>query len=271
MAKRKVQKPQSTKNAPAKKNGLYVWGIALLCMVAFGWYVVHVWQQQQAEVKAEDAMYDAFGIDMPTNYYIHGIDVSSFQNTIAWQKVAAMRVNNVRMGFAFIKATEGLVNVDENYKKNYQNAKRAGMICGSYHFFLATKSGTAQAANFLKNATINTGDLPPVVDIEHLYGVPPATMRKRLKEYLAAIETAYKTKPIIYSYVDFYEKNLGNEFNDYPLWVAHYDEQDKPRIGRDWTFWQHSESGHVSGIASKVDCDVFNGDSAAFKQMLLQK
>ena len=271
MAKRKVQKPQNPKKAQPKKNGIYVWATVLLLMVAFGWYVVHVWRQQQAEVKAGEAIYDAFGIDMPTNYYIHGIDVSSFQNTIAWQRVATMRVKNVSMGFAFIKSTEGLMNVDDNYRRNYLNARKAGMICGSYHFFLATKSGAAQAANFIKNTNVSTGDLPPVVDIEHLYGVPAAIMRKRLKEYLTVIEATYKTKPIIYSYVDFYEKNLGNEFNDYPLWVAHYDEQDKPRIGRDWTFWQHSEDGHVNGIAGKVDCDVFNGDSTAFRQMLLQK
>ena len=84
-----------------------------------------------------------------------------------------------------------------------------------------------------------------------------------------AIEVACKTKPILYSNVDFYEKYLGSEFDAYPLWVAHYDEQDKPRIGRDWLFWQHSQSGHVNGIATKVDCDVFNGDSTAFRKLLL--
>ena len=272
MAKRTAQKSRGTqkpKKVTPSKRGIYFWGALLLSITLFGWYVVHVWEQQQAAAKAEEAVYDAFGIEMPTQFPIHGIDVSSYQNTISWRKVAAMKVNNVRMEFAFIKATEGLGNVDENYKKNYLNAKKAGMICGAYHFFLATKSGVIQANNYMKATALSTNDLPPVVDIEQLYGVPPVTMRKRLKEWLTTVETAYKTKPIIYSNVQFYERYLGNEFDNYPLWVAHYNEPDKPRIGRDWTFWQHSESGHVNGIATLVDCDVFNGDSTAFKQLLL--
>ena len=269
MAKRKVQTTQKLQKGTPKKKGVFIWIGVLLFMVAFGWYVVHTWKQQKAKEKGEAAMYDAFGIEMPSSYYIHGIDVSSFQDGIAWNKVVAMKVNNVSMGFAFIKATEGLGNVDESFRKNYNNAKKAGMICGAYHFFLSTKSGTIQAANFIKNTSLSVGDLPPVVDIEHLYGVPPLMMRKRLKEYLVAVEAAYKTKPIIYSNVEFYEKNLGTEFNDYPLWVAHYDEQDKPRIGRDWLFWQHSQTGHVNGIAPRVDCDVFNEDSVAFKKLLI--
>ena len=72
-----------------------------------------------------------------------------------------------------------------------------------------------------------------------------------------------------YLRTDFYEKYLGSEFNDYPLWVAHYDEPEKPRIEREWLFWQHSESGHVNGIATKVDFSVFNGDSTAFQKLRL--
>jgi lysozyme len=62
---------------------------------------------------------------------------------------------------------------------------------------------------------------------------------------------------------------LGKKFNDYPLWIAHYFEKDKPRISRDWHFWQHSENGRVNGITTKVDFNVFKGDSTAFKQLLI--
>ena len=40
---------------------------------------------------------------------------------------------------------------------------------------------------------------------------------------------------------------------------------EKPVIDRSWTFWQHSETGHVNGIDGYVDFNVFNGDSTAFK------
>ena len=69
--------------------------------------------------------------------------------------------------------------------------------------------------------------------------------------------------------IDFYTKVLGDEFDDYPLWIAHYYQPGKPRIKRSWVFWQHSEEGRVNGIKSKVDFNVFNGDSTDFKNLLI--
>jgi lysozyme len=273
MANRKTassKRPTKTNKTIITKKWTFLgFGFLILFAGAFIWYIIHIWKQQQAEAKAEAAIYSVFGINIPYNYSIHGIDVSSHQNVIAWHKVATMQVNKVRMGFAFIKASEGLGNSDKNYETNYNHAKKAGIVCGAYHFFLATKSGEMQANNFLNTASLTKGDLPPVVDIEQLYGVQPVQMRKRLKEFLTITEQAYHVKPIIYTNVDFYEKYIGSEFNEYPLWVAHYEEPNKPRIGRDWLFWQHSESAHINGITTPVDCNVFYGDSVAFKELLI--
>ena len=95
-------------------------------------------------------------------------------------------------------------------------------------------------------------------------------MRGALKEYLAMIEKFYHVKPVIYSYATFYIDYLSSDFDDYPLWVAHYFEESKPRVHRHWDFWQHNESGHVYGIATPVDFNVFNGDSVAFKNFLVE-
>ncbi len=141
---------------------------------------------------------------------------------------------------------------------------------GAYHFFLATKSGKAQAENFINTVELSKGDLPPVLDIEQLYGARPDKMRKEVKAWLKVVEDHYGVRPIIYTYVTFYSSFLGKEFDDYPLWVAHYLEKDKPRINRPWIFWQHSERGRVNGITSRVDFNVFNGDSSEFKRLLLR-
>ena len=85
------------------------------------------------------------------------------------------------------------------------------------------------------------------------------------------VEYYYGVKPIIYTNVDFYSRNLGKEFNSYPLWAAHYYQYDTPRIERNWDFWQHSEEGRVNGILSKVDFNVFNGDSLQFRNILMAK
>ena len=61
----------------------------------------------------------------------------------------------------------------------------------------------------------------------------------------------------------------GSEFDKYPLWVAHYYEEQQQRIARDWAFWQHNDQGNINGITSKVDFNVFKGDSMQFKEILI--
>ena len=201
---------------------------------------------------------------------MHGIDVSHHQDNIDWDAVKAMQVKNIRIGFAFIKATEGLGRVDNAFRRNWLNAKQAGIPRGAYHFFISSKSGKAQAENFIETINLEKGDLPPVLDIETANGASVEDLQQRVKDWLDIVQQFYKVKPIIYTNVDFYENFLAGKFDDYPLWVAHYLVQNKPRIQRNWIFWQHNEKGHVNGIDANVDFNVFNGDSLAFKKLLLK-
>jgi lysozyme len=189
---------------------------------------------------------------------------------IAWDAVSAMQVKKIKLGFVFIKATEGIGNVDPQFKRNWRRSKNAGMIRGAYHFFLSTKDGRMQAENFIKSVRLETGDLPPVLDIEQTYGVPKAIIKKEMKEWLDIVENYYNVKPIIYTNIDFYKQNLGSDFDAYPLWVAHYYQPRQPRIKRDWLFWQHNDKGRVNGITAPVDFDVFSGDSVEFAQLLMK-
>lgn len=243
-----------------------IFGIAGFALYFF---LQQQWEKEQ-EKKAGFVHFTAFGIDLPTGYTIQGIDVSSHQDAISWPAVKAMKVGAVQLGFVYIKASEGLNDADKKFRRNWINAKAAGMTTGAYHFFLATKSGKAQAQNFMKQVQLQKGDLPPVLDIEQLYGVKPEQMRSRAKEWLSTVEEHYGIKPVIYSYADFYERNLGREFDAYPLWVAHYFEPENPRINRPWTFWQHSDKGRVNGVNGMVDFNVFNGDSAQWKKILIK-
>lgn len=214
--------------------------------------------------------YKAFGIALPVNYDIHGIDVSHYQSNIDWDAVKGMQDKNVKIGFAFIKSTEGISNVDDKFRRNWINAGEAGMARGAYHFFVPSKSGKAQAESFIENVTLKKGDLPPVLDIERTYGASQENIQQRAKDWLVMVEKHYKVKPIIYTNVAFYDNFLAGQFDDYPLWVAHYLVKDKPRIKRNWHFWQHNETGHVSGIDAYVDFNVFNGDSTDFKKLLIK-
>lgn len=214
--------------------------------------------------------YPGFDINIPVNFSIHGIDISHHQGTIDWDDVKTMKVRNIKIGFAFIKATEGTTTIDRTFRPNWFNAKEKGLPRGAYHFFVASKSGKAQAQQFIKTVTIQKGDLPPVLDVELINGTSKSDLQQRVKDWLSTVENYYHVKPIIYTNADFYENYLAGVFDDYPLWVAHYLVEDKPRITRNWMFWQHSEKGHVNGIDAFVDFNVFNGDSTDFKNLLVK-
>lgn len=216
------------------------------------------------------AHYGNFGIDLPVNYNIHGIDVSKYQGRISWELVKEMQANDVKIGFAFIKATEGISNADPEFKRNWRETKRNGITRGAYHFFIASKSGKSQAEQFIDKVKFNSNDLPPVLDVEGNYGASVTTVRKNVAEWLNAVELYYQVKPIIYTNIDFYGTYLAGSFDDYPLWIAHYKVKDQPRIQRTWSFWQHNETGRVNGIDNYVDFNVFNGDSTDFFKLLLQ-
>jgi lysozyme len=220
--------------------------------------------------KPKFVRYAAFGIPIPVSYQIHGIDVSRYQAAIDWEAVRDMQDKNIKIGFAFMKATEGLGNVDGTFRRNWFKAREAKITRGAYHFFIASKSGKAQAENFIQTVALTKGDLPPVLDIEQTYGASVTDIQQRTKDWLQMIEKQYKVKPIIYTNVDFYQNFLAGKFDDYPIWVAHYLVKDKPRIKREWLFWQHNETGRVNGIDAYVDFNVFNGDSTDFKKLLIK-
>jgi lysozyme len=247
------------------------WLIPVIILFLLCVYIgIIFWLQQKQEAKAMFAVYPGFGISLPLGYQIHGIDVSLYQQYVYWPAVKEMEVQDVKIDFVFIKATEGLNNTDKQFKRNWQKAKEAGISRGAYHYFLATKDGKLQAQNFIKHVKLQAGDLPPVLDIEELYGVQPNVMRQRIMVWLQNVEAAYHVKPVIYTSANFYQRYLGDAFNEYPLWVAHYYTQNYPNIKRSLLFWQHNDSGKINGIAGSVDFNVFNGDTVAFKQILIK-
>ena len=214
--------------------------------------------------------YHSFNIQIPSKYTIHGIDVSYAQGKIDWYQVRAMEEDSVRIRFAFIKATEGLLTVDPYFKRNWREAAKVGIICGAYHYFRPKKSGDWQARFFLQNVNVEKGDLPMVVDIETLDGLPPAKMRKELGDFLAFLEIKTGAKPIIYSGLSFYNDYLKGYFDDYPFWIAHYYKDHlNVNSSTNWQFWQHSDIARVNGINHTVDFDAFKGDSLAFRNLLV--
>jgi lysozyme len=252
-----------------KKQNRYNSLKLIASVLSIGALVLFLLQWIQSQ-KLKFVHYDAFGIDMPVAYSIHGIDVSRYQKKIAWQGVKEMSIEDIRLNFVFMKATEGVTLTDPTFTYNWRNAKKQEIARGAYHFFTPAEDPAKQANFFISRVKLEPGDLPPVLDAEVASIFPVNVYRQKIKAWLDMVEAHYKIKPIIYTNADFYKKYMGPEFDEYPLWVAHYYEKKQPRINRAWTFWQHNDRGNVNGINAKVDFNVFNGDIISFQQLLMK-
>lgn len=211
-----------------------------------------------------------FGVAVPTGYEIHGIDISHHQKNIEWAEVAAINVEGTCIHFAFIKATEGITRQDRHFSKNWQMSKQAGLIRGAYHFYYPTRNAKLQAENFIKQVDLEPGDLPPVLDIEVSKNKSKAEIVKGCREWCDIVEKHYGIQPIIYTNINFYNRYLKDDFEDYVLWIAHYYE-DSPRMDhRSWSFWQHTDCAEITGIDKPVDFNVFNGSMKELKKLCIQ-
>ena len=199
------------------------------------------------------------------NFEVHGIDVSHYQSRINWSKVVDQDIQ-----FAFVKASEGANFSDSLYCHNWTEMKSAGLRRGAYHFYRPTISPELQVANFASRVELSEGDLPPVLDVEVLDGVSKARLIAGITTWLYATEIKYGIRPIIYTNIKFYNKYLAGHFNEYPMWIARYNDRE-PRLacGRDWQFWQYGNRGRLNGIYGDVDFNVFRGTLADLDKLCL--
>jgi lysozyme len=214
--------------------------------------------------------YKHFGIRIPSGYEVHGIDVSRYQSRIDWARVRKMQVGDVRIHFAFIKATEGSWLTDPQFYNNWEKSRQNNIIRGAYHFFLPNVRVKDQVQLFTRIVKLRSGDLPPVIDIEEERGQSREQVQKAVLDFAAALERVYKVKPILYTNRDFYKNYFAEEptFRPYVFWIAHYHVTDlnMPDDSK-WHFWQHSDRGNVSGINEPVDFNVFYGDNATLRKL----
>jgi lysozyme len=117
--------------------------IAFIIALSIGGYYLYIWWMEK---QAGFAHYPAFGISLPIDFQIHGIDVSTHQGMISWDDVHQMKVKDVDLKFAFIKATEGYTKVDWQFKRNWKRA-RSGNGTGCLPFLFPPRRVLKQAEN----------------------------------------------------------------------------------------------------------------------------
>lgn len=193
--------------------------------------------------------------DASDRYEVKGVDVSHYQGVIDWDLLAADGHD-----FAFIKATEGEELKDEAFAANWHLAGLTGMRRGAYHFFRPEVMPDIQATNFIAEVELRPGDLPPVIDVENRGNLSVAQLVSRVKKLSLVMELHYGVKPIIYTGQNFYNRFLAGQFDDHPLWLARYDYDEPVTVcGRNYNFWQYTDSGQLPGVVGDIDRNVFLG------------
>ena len=201
---------------------------------------------------------------------VPGLDVSYWQSGIDWPKVRA-----TGQRFVMMKATEGEGYADPTFNDDWSGAKLSGLLRGAYCFFHPKQDPKKQADYFLSvvKAQNDSGELPLAIDLEVTDGLTRDKIIPKVKAWLDEVEQAIGRKPTIYSGVAFLETNLSDLgggppiwAKDYPFWLSWFPSQYvdgmtplMPRGWFTWNFWQHTDSGRLNGINTKVSLDVFNG------------
>lgn len=207
-------------------------------------------------------------------YKVRGVDVSHYQGTIDWEKLAAQDID-----FAMIKATEGSGHVDECFLENWQAAQKTDLYLGAYHFFSFDSEGHRQAAAFIETVGSLDGKFAPVIDVEY-YGNkrsnPPekAEVTENLKSMLDTLEQHYQVKPIIYTTYTVYSEYIKGVFDSYPLWVRSIQCPPGFLFGNNWSFWQYMDTAVLEGYEGGekyIDMNVFRGTEEELEELLVQE
>lgn len=220
--------------------------------------------------KFRDAKPINFGKVSPRKMAVHGVDVSRWQGDIDWEKLRLQGAN-----FVYIKATDGGDHLDPMFRRNWNNAAKAGLKRGAYHFFYWCRTAGEQADWFIRNVPKVAGALPPVIDVEWngesscKRRPSPTKVREKMQVFMDRLEAHYGQRPVIYTAPDFYRDNLKGAFLDYPFWLrAVAQHPSKVYPGRKWVFWQYSGSGLSHGVSGRIDLNVFNGGEADWRRWL---
>jgi len=201
-----------------------------------------------------------------SRYY--GVDVSVYQGSINWTKVAAAGKKYAFVRVGYRGYSSGSLNADSYYKTNITNAYAAGIKVGAYFFSQAITTSEAKAeADYVisRLASYNTKiSMPVVIDVEYA-GSPgrlkAAGLSKTAQTNIALafcreIAAAGYT-PMVYASTSFFGShfNMSSIASSYPVWVAQY--SSSCSYTGTYNFWQYSSTGSVNGISGSADKDVW--------------
>lgn len=262
MAKKKSRK-KSKKNSKKRNSRYdYLLLVIFLIIVPISMILWVKYKRSHRESISNKTFENLYISDSP---YLFGIDISHYQGKIHWNK---LKETEHPIKYIFIRATMGKTGRDYRFKENWIEANKKGFIRGAYHYYRPNEDSDLQFKNFQSIVRLNKGDFIPILDVEKPSRYGKDYLRKGVLNWLKLAEKAYGVKPMVYTGLDFYDKNLKGYIDQYPIWIAAYSGENR-LIDVNWNFHQFTEKVIVKGISSKVDGNNFNGDLDDLEKYLI--
>ena len=191
-----------------------------------------------------------------------GIDVSSFQKDIDWNKVKASGIDFVFIRAGYRGNTEGGLFIDPYFETNYEGAKNAGLSIGVYFFSQSiNESEAAEEADFvvslLKDKEL---DLPIVFDWEYVSetartaNITQETMSKCADAFYERIHQHGFDCMVYFNLYTSYMIYDMDQFGEKMIWLAQF--ADKLTYYYHYEIWQYSCTGKIDGIDTDVDLNI---------------
>ena len=189
------------------------------------------------------------------------IDISKWQGSINWDKIANADIDAVIIRIAFRGTATKVIHTDEKFYEYYEGAKNAGLHVGCYIYSAATTEEEGhEEANYVLNEIRNNDlqfDMPVYIDMEDkvVERTGKTQIFKTTKAFLDVMEEANIYSGVYCSTTwaeSYYTPAL---FAKNALWIA--DWRDKCQYTGEYGMWQYTEYGSVSGIdANYTDLNI---------------
>lgn len=187
-----------------------------------------------------------------------GIDISVYQNNVNYQK---LKDNGIE--FAIIRLGYGKYSSqkDKCFEKHYTGLKNVGIKVGAYLYSYAYEKEGAklEAENTLKIIQGKQFELPIFYDMEESKQskLGKQVLTQMANEWCQIIKNGgYKAG--VYANLNWFKNYLDpNEIrsNKNYIWLALWNNDEKPNVNFQIDFWQYTSEGKVEGINGNVDLD----------------
>ncbi len=221
---------------------------------------------QEDTANREDAIADSDNSEIITlqpggNDHKAGIDVSSWQGDIDWDKVRESGIEFVIVRAGYRGSVTGAIVKDKNFDANVSGALSAGLSVGVYFVTQAVNEAEAveEASAVMEMCEGYNLTLPIYLDVEGSNGgrgdqIDVETRTLVCEAFCKTLENA-GVQGGVYACRYWLNNNIDvSRLDRFNIWLAEY--RSTPLYGGYYSMWQYTSRGRIDGIEGNVDFDI---------------